>query len=209
MFTAAGFGLLRRATVRNGLATLLALEAGGIALGVASWRAAREANRTPTPVDRTRSIWWTANPARPVLLPPTLKAREAKIRPDEMVIGVEVGTRSRAYRLVAFDDASGHLVNDVIAGVPVSVAYSGLTHCARVYTDPHGSAPLEIEVAGLFNFEMVMRLGGSLYYQRSGLPLEPEKSPPPIPYGLLTPSVTTWKEWSQHHPETDVYVGGR
>ena len=79
----------------------------------------------------------------------------------------------------------------------------------RVYTDPGGSEPLDAEVPGLLNRQMVIKLGGTVYFQNSGLPVEPAKDPPPIPYDLLAPTVTTWEKWRQLHPQTDVFVGGR
>ena len=38
-----------------------------------------------------------------------------------------VGGKARACRLAAFDDASGHLVNDLVGGMPVSVADCNIT----------------------------------------------------------------------------------
>jgi hypothetical protein len=129
------------------------------------------------------------------------------MRDDEEVIGVEVGGRARAYRLDAFRDRTRHLVNDWIAGVPLSVAYCDLSDCVRVYTDPRGSAPLDIAVAGRFDGEMVVKLGGVLYFHKSGTPMEPGAGP--LPFELLSPTRTTWKEWARRHPETDVYEGER
>jgi hypothetical protein len=108
---------------------------------------------------------------------------------------------------VAFDDPSGHLVNDLIGGVPVSVAYSNLSRCVKVYTDPNGSQPLDAMVTGLLNQQMVIQLGGHVYFHDTGMPVEPAKNPPPIPYPLLTPIVTTWKAWMDLHPQSEIFVG--
>jgi hypothetical protein len=159
--------------------------------------------------DQNPPVTWRENLAKPILRPPILQANEVEIRPDEIVIGVEVGGRARAYRLSSFDFPSGHLVNDVIGDVPVSVSYCNLTRCVRIYTDPRVSTPLDAEVAGLLNSEMVIKLAGNLYFQRSGMPVEPAKSPPAMPYKVLTPTLSTWKEWIGHHPQTDVFTGGR
>jgi hypothetical protein len=129
--------------------------------------------------------------------------------PGEVVVGVEVGGKARAYRLDSFQNQRGHLVNDLVGGVPVSVSYCFLTECLRVYSDPTSTAPLDVQIAGLLDDEMVVRIGGSLYFQKSGRPVDPGKTPTPIPYRLLTPTRTTWAEWTKHHPETDVYVGDR
>ena len=91
--------------------------------------------------------------------------------------------------------------------MPVSAASCNLTHCVRVYTDPRSMAPLEAKVAGLFNLHMFMNFGDVMYFQDSGLPVEPAKNPPPIPYDVFTPTITTWKEWARLHPESDIFVG--
>ncbi|MGP0063554.1 MAG: DUF3179 domain-containing (seleno)protein [Isosphaeraceae bacterium] len=154
-------------------------------------------------------VRWLNNPAKPIVRPPTRDAKDATLRPAEQVIGVEVAGKARAYRVAAFDDASGHLVNDLIGDVPVSVAYSNINHSARVYTDAHGHEPLDAEVAGLRISEMVVRLGNGFYFHESGLPIDPAKNPAPMPYTLITPVVTTWNNWRQIHPDTDVFEGGR
>jgi hypothetical protein len=150
---------------------------------------------------------WFANQSRGVLQPTILTAGASGMRDDEEVVGVVVGGKARAYRLGAFHDRTRHLVNDRIGGVPVAVAYCDLSDCVQVYTDPRRSAPVDIEVAGLTDGEMVVKLGGVLYFHKSGAPMKPGAAA--LPYDLLTPTRTTWKEWAQLHPETEVYVGER
>jgi hypothetical protein len=200
---------LKRWFLRNLLAAMFALEAMVIVFIIVSARATRQDGPDETTFNQEPARSWRANHFKPVLRPPVLKVAEAKLRPDEPVIGVEVGGRARAYRLFAINDLTGHLINDVIGGVPVSVAYSNLSDCVRVYTDPRGSAPLDADVPGLLNREMVVKLAGIQYFHNSGKPVDPATNPSPIPYRLLTSTRTSWKEWTKHHPDTDVYVGGR
>ena len=124
-----------------------------------------------------------------------------------MVIGVEIGGKARAYRLGALDDPSGHLVNDTIGGVPLTVAYCNLSQSAQIYTNTTDGQAIDVEVVGLRDHQMVIKVAGYLYFHPSGLPVEPEKKPPPLPCGVLTPMVTTWKAWTNLHPKTDVYLG--
>jgi hypothetical protein len=209
MWNLTGLGWLRRGRRGNLLAAALALQGVLIVLIIADVRASRRANQKQITFKHSPNIWWRENVAKPTLRPPILKAAEAKIRPDEPVIGVEVGGKARAYRVAAFDDASGHLVNDLIGSVPVSVAYCNMTRTVRVYTDPNGSSVLDAEIPGLLNQQMVIKLKGYLYFHVSGEPVEPEKHPPPIPYNLLTPTLATWKDWNSRQPETDLFAGGR
>jgi Protein of unknown function (DUF3179) len=143
----------------------------------------------------------------PIVRPLAVPAREASLRPDELVVGVEVGGQTRAYRLASMEDPSSHLVNDLVGRVPISIAYCDLTRCVRVYTDAQATTPLDARVAGLLHGEMVVEVRGSLYFQKSGAPVETAKNPPALPYALLSPVVTTWSDWVHKHPLTEVYVG--
>jgi Protein of unknown function (DUF3179) len=111
--------------------------------------------------------------------------------------------------LRSFKLRNRHLVNDLLGGVPVAVACCNLTHTVRIYMDPNRSGPLDAEVVGLLNNQMVTRLGEHMYFHVTGRPVEPEKNPPPILYQLVSPIVTTWQDWSKRHPDSDLFVGGR
>jgi hypothetical protein len=149
---------------------------------------------------------------RGIRQPKTSPAVESGMRDDDVVVGVEVGGQARAYRLDALRDRSHHIVNDLIGGVPVSVAYCDINDCLRVYTDPRGSSPLDVAVGGLYTHngtEMIVKIDGSLYFHESGRAMKPSEGPAVIPYDLLPPTRTTWKEWAERHPSTEVYVGDR
>jgi hypothetical protein len=190
-------------------AVSVALPAAALVWILGHERALQQADHARVTSKRTPDVWWKDEEAKPIVRPPTFSMNEAQMLPGEMVIGVEVGGKARAYRLDAFQTERGHLVNDLIAGVPVSVAYCNLTDCLRVYTDSKSSGPLDIEIAGVLEGEMVVKIGGSFYFQKSGMPVEPGKISTPVPYTLLTSTRTTWAEWTKRHPETDVYVGDR
>jgi hypothetical protein len=200
-------GWLKGGPARKVLTAVLVLEAVVIVLIVAYERGSHQTNPAPIVVEQHHS-WGRRHAPEPIRRPEVLKASQAKLGPDEPVIGVEVGGRARAYRLAAMEDDAHHLVNDLIGGVPVSVAYCNVSHCIRVYTDPQGSQPLDAEVPGLINGQMVIKLGGTLYFHESGKAVEPGQNPTAMPYAVLTPTVTTWKEWTRRHPDTDVYDGG-
>lgn len=206
MIESTGPGSRKWLTTRNVLAVSLALEAAIIGIVVAGERASRWAEQERTAAMVSPGLWLD-QPAKPVQDPPIIEAATARIQADELVIGVEIGGKARAYRLRALDHPSRHLVNDVVSGVPMTVAYCNLSQTARIYTNTAGDQPLDVEVVGRLDHQMVIKVGGSLYFHPSGLPVEPEKKPPPLPCGVLTPMVTTWKAWLSLHPETDVYLG--
>jgi hypothetical protein len=207
---AAGFGLSKLGNARYVLVGVLALDVVAVAAIVWYVRESRRAvGEQPMVAAQNPVASWRENRTKPIVRPLVLKASEARMRPDDMVIGVEVGGRARAYCVAAFDHPTGHLVNDMIGGVAVSVAYCNLSRCVQVYTDPSARAPLDVEVAGVLDREMVVKLRGVPYFQRSGAPAEPAASPAAIPYKLLTPAVMKWNQWTRQHPGTDVYEGNR
>ena len=226
------FRLLKRGPAMV-LAAVLTVEAMGIVGIVAAERSAQRADEARISVfQKAGPAWkkvfvdvytgretpkcgekaglvWRKRLAEPILRPPSLAANEAKLQPDEMVIGVEVGGKAQAYRLAAFELKSGYLVNDLLGGVPVSVAYCDKSECLRVYSDPRGSEPLDLKVAGVLNNEMIVRHGGTMYFHKSGKEVEPGDGSPTLPFALINPTVTTWKEWTAKHPDTSVYIGER
>ena len=142
--------------------------------------------------------------------PPILKASASKVRPDEEVIGVLIDGKARAYRLDVFRERSQHVVNDLVQGKPVTVSYCDLNECVRVFTDPRSSEPLPVSIAGLYEGgELVLDLGGTLYFQKSGDRLDKNSGPAVIPLERLAPTRTTWERWRQAHPDTDIYEGQR
>jgi Protein of unknown function (DUF3179) len=139
--------------------------------------------------------------------PRALSAEASKIPDSDEVIGVVVNGRPRAYWLKALKYPPWHIVNDVIVGVPVSVTYCDRTDCTRVYTNGQSSIPLDVNLGGLYGRQMVVKVAGSLYLQDSGKPFELGAGTPSLPYTIHPWMRTTWKEWKQRHPETDVFVG--
>ena len=125
------------------------------------------------------------------------------------MIGVTAKGQARAYTINALSDRRQHIVNDVVGGIPVSVAFCDLAQCARAYTKSGESQPLEIEQAGYWNQKgMILKINGVDYFHLTGGPTDPKSSISAFPYEEYPYVRTTWKEWKRQHPETDVYVGG-
>jgi Protein of unknown function (DUF3179) len=223
-----------RGTARMQLATGLLFWVVPIVLAVAPGCTVQQDEKPPTIAAVPKeAVSFREILVAPLERPGTLAAKDAGLPPDEKVIGVVVGGKARAYRVKAMEGRSQHLVNDLIAGVPVSVAYCNLTECVRVYTGPAGSGPLDLAVAGLLNDEMVLKVGDTPYFQGSGKLVRPEvlesshnpvavafarnakavvgsgQGAREIPYAMLTPVLTTWKSWVEQHPESDVFTGVR
>lgn len=151
--------------------------------------------------------------------PPALDAEVADVQDDSLVIGVRIGLATRAYLLKAFEsrgvplivgqdgsafvdprDAPGlarHVINDVLDEQPVTITYSGLPRSARVLTAAARETALDVGLGG-WDDGMLLLIGGERIPQHSAeLPLDD------LPF-----EVTTWKQWRNRFPRTEIYVGG-
>jgi hypothetical protein len=148
--------------------------------------------------------------------PPTHPAAAASLHDDEEVLGIVAGGRSRAYRVSAM--ARGpeeHIVNDVLAEVPITVTYCDISRCSRAFTGPERGVSLDVRQGGLYMRDksgvgerrMMLEIGGTNFFQDSGQPVEPRPGLSALPYPDYPLVRTTWGAWKQSHPETDVYEG--
>ena len=138
--------------------------------------------------------------------PPTRSAQEAGLADDSEVIGVCIGGKARAYRIAALSgEPQFHVVNDVLAGRPVTVANCEITGCVRAFTTTTSDAPLDLGVGGWNGAGMMLQIGSVKYALEDGKNLT-QLQGPPLPYQRLEHERTTWGQWRRAHPDTDVYV---
>lgn len=164
----------------------------------ALWSARNGLQYSTTPPDP-----WRAYAVKGVDRPPVVRGPDAVLAPDAVVIGVVIDGKARAYSLETMADRHHHVVNDLVANVPVTVAYCNITDCIQVYTNPETTAPLDVSLAGA----MVIKVEGVLYDHQTGRALEPGDGPATIRFPRLEPVRTTWRQWRAEHPDTDVYTG--
>jgi hypothetical protein len=150
---------------------------------------------------------------RPIRMPPAVGAAGAWLPDDAPIIGVSAGGRHRAYALNAFLSIDLHVANDLLGGVPVTVAYCDRTDCARVYIDPDGHQSLDVAVGGWAgqpgpdpDGDMLIRVGSDYYYQDTGRPLDGWGD---FPYAEAEFERVTWGTWRRSHPDTDLVTGPR
>ena len=183
---------------------------GGVAMIVVYWSESTnlQVRQNKISLGAVSQDTWFSIDIPSVNCPLTVSASRAALDDDEEVIGVEGGGEFRAYRIKALRDRSRHVVNDMVGGVPISVAYCDITDCVKAYTDPRkGKALLDVAAAGLFNNEMVLNIAGKRFLHKSGLPIEPGKGVSSLPYHTFEPKRMSWKEWVEAHPRSDIYVG--
>jgi hypothetical protein len=139
------------------------------------------------------------------------------IIPPDRVIGVTLNGESRAYpvRILNLHE----LVNDMLGGVPIAVTWSSLCDSAVVFDrriDTKSEAT-EFGVSGLLvnsNPVFFDRRGNakdeSLWPQLAFHAIAgPAATTPPKKLTLIPYELTTWKAWSDAHPDTRVLLGLR
>jgi hypothetical protein len=123
------------------------------------------------------------------------------------VFGVEIDGDARAYPLRILD--WHEMFNDVVDGVPVTLAYctlcgSGILYDARVpgYDDPFvfGSSGF------LYRSNKLMydQATHSLWNQFTGRPVVGPLTGSGIELGVLPVTITSWHNWQAQHPDTKV-----
>lgn len=140
--------------------------------------------------------------------PATVAADDARwLEPGEPVFGIEMDGDARAYPLRILD--WHEMVNDVVGGVPVSLAYCTLCGAGIAYD---GRAPdgrtYDFGSSGLLmrsNKLMVDRQTRTLWNQFTGRPVQgPLAGASDLRLEKLPVVVSTWRDWREAHPTTRV-----
>jgi hypothetical protein len=137
--------------------------------------------------------------------PPVHSADVAGVADADEVIGIRVGRRARAYLLDAFVYPR-HVINDMVGGRAVSVTYCDRARFARVFTEESAKTPLQLDIAGQRMDGLILRVGRVEYAQKTGTNLTSAQGAP-FPFKDLAFVRTTWRQWRQANPDTDIYVG--
>jgi hypothetical protein len=125
--------------------------------------------------------------------------------PSDPVIGVEINGDARAYprRIIDWHE----MVNDVVGGVPVSLAYCTLCGSAVLYDGRLEGRTLRFGTSGLLyrsNKLMYDRETRTLWEQYSGEPVWGSLVGSGLRLEVLPAVHTRWSEWLAAHPETSV-----
>ena len=127
--------------------------------------------------------------------------------PDDEVFGVEINGDARAYPLRILN--WHEMFNDVIGGVPVSLAYCTLCGAGILFeTTVDGyEEPFVFGSSGFLyrsNKLMYDTATRSLWNQFTGQPVVGPLTGSGIELGILPVTITSWEEWLARHPDTRV-----
>jgi hypothetical protein len=140
--------------------------------------------------------------------PKLMAAAEATyLWPNELVFGVSINGDARAYPLRIMD--WHEMLNDVIGGVPVSLAYCTLCGSGILFdTRVEGHAePFIFGSSGFLyrsNKLMYDRRTHSLWNQFTGRPVVGPLTGSGIELKTLPVAITAWADWRARHPATKV-----
>ena len=126
---------------------------------------------------------------------------------DDLVFGIEINGVARAYPLRIMD--WHEMVNDVVGGVPVSLAYCTLCGSGILFeTIVEGRAkPFVFGSSGFLyrsNKLMYDTETNSLWNQFTGRPVVGPLTSSGITLKVRPVVITTWTDWLRRHPETKV-----
>ena len=129
------------------------------------------------------------------------------LQDDELVFGIEIEGDARAWPLRILD--WHEMLNDVVGGVPVTLAYctlcgSGILYDARA---PGYDEPFVFGSSGFIyrsNKLMYDQATHSLWHQFTGRPVVGPLTGSGIELKALPVTITTWQEWRRQHPDTRV-----
>lgn len=138
---------------------------------------------------------------------PQVAAAEAKyLLPEEAVFGLSINGDNRAYPLRYMD--WHEMANDVVGGVPVSIAYCTLCGAAVAFDGraPNGETYDFGSSGFLFRSNKLMydRQTRTLWNQLTGEPVLGELVDADIRLNVLPIVLTTWEDWQKQHPDTTV-----
>ncbi len=136
--------------------------------------------------------------------PAMLAAEEAGyLNPEDPVFGIAVNGDARAYPLRILD--WHEMANDVVGGLPVSLAYCTLCGAAIAYDGRLDDRTLTFGSSGfLFRSNKLMydRQTRTLWNQLTGEPVLGTLAAENIRLNLLPVVLTSWHDWREQHPDT-------
>ena len=125
------------------------------------------------------------------------------LEPDDLLFGVSINGDHRAYPLRILD--WHEMANDVVGGVPVSLAYCTLCGAGVLFDGRVDDTNFTFGTSGLLmrsNKLMYDRNTKSLWNQLSGEPVLGRLATSDIRLNILPVVVSTWADWTAQHPDS-------
>lgn len=153
---------------------------------------------------------WAGQPNELELLPPVALSEPGQMElsfhrgdgvtvPAEApVIGLAINGKARTYLVWGMSQPKWHLAHDNFGGQPVTVTYCDWQDCARALD--RGEVPAAaIRLAGFAEGQMQLAIGQGQHGQADDN----------LPLAEVPMERTTWGQWREAHPESEIYLGQR
>lgn len=131
---------------------------------------------------------------------------ENYLTPGDPVFGIVINGDARAYPLRILD--WHEMANDVVGGVPISLAYCTLCGAAIAFDGRASDGETYTFGSSGFLYRsnklMYDRNTFTLWNQLTGEPVLGELAGTDVTLDFFPTVLTTWEEWQQQHPETQV-----
>lgn len=129
------------------------------------------------------------------------------LREDELVLGIEINGRARAYPINMLTGSTRQIINDELDGVSISATWCHLSHTGIVYASDVNGQRLTFAVSGKqWKKNLVMRdeETESLWSQIRGECMEGQLKGTMLK--TLPSLVTDWKSWKTMHPKSTAAI---
>jgi hypothetical protein len=137
---------------------------------------------------------------------PLVRERAAThLKPDDLVLGIEIGGDARAYPLSILERHG--VANDTIDRIPVALAWCRPCGSTVAYRTDTSKGNLILAASGKVrdgDALLVDRQTGTLWKQLAGTPVEGKLAGSGIQLQPLPVVLTTWTRWFQSHLESRV-----
>ena len=170
----------------------------------------REVAVSPEPFRVGNSVAVPVAPPQPALTEfPRKPVREAasELKPDELVLGVQVGGEARAYPINMLSGPNREILNDTLDGQPIAVTWCDLSFSGIVYARQVDDKTLTMFVSGyLLDDSLVMQDQETKTYWSHMLgdakagPLKGKK------LQQIPAVMSDWESWSKQHPQGTVVL---
>ncbi|HSU84090.1 MAG TPA: DUF3179 domain-containing (seleno)protein [Thermoanaerobaculia bacterium] len=145
-------------------------------------------------------------PPPPLDHAPLVRERAAAyLKPDDLVLGVEIGGDARAYPLAILERHG--VANDTIGRIPVALAWCRPCGSAVAYRTDTPKGTLTLAVSGKLRDGQPLlgdRQTGTLWNPLTGTPVEGALAGLRLQLQPLPVVLTTWTRWFQSHLESRV-----
>ncbi|MCI0640350.1 MAG: DUF3179 domain-containing protein [Gemmataceae bacterium] len=149
--------------------------------------------------------------ATPMILPGVdnpnaTPADQAMLSDDAEVAGIVVNGRACAFLIAELSRINSHVVNDVLAGTPVTVTFCNKNNCLKAFTSKEHSDPLPLGLGGWHGNGLILRYADKMYAQENGRQVGSHEHST-LPFAGFPVERMTWKEWRAKHTASDVVIG--